>query len=106
MGGQIHHQDRMSKPQCLRGVTGETTTFGPQWLVLTHWLWEEGEKYVPDEAWIQSHSPGPVAGAVTRTLALVLRRDTRALGADGNEKNKREQILALSSWRRGYRVFV
>lgn len=34
-GGQIHHQDRMSKPQCLRGVIGETTTFGPRWLVLT-----------------------------------------------------------------------
>lgn len=50
--------------------------------------------------------PRPVAGAVTRTLALVLRRATRALGADRNEKNKREQILALSSWRRGYRVFV
>lgn len=71
-----------------------------------HWLWEEGKKYVPDEAWIQSHNPGPVAGAVTRTLALVLRRDTRVLGADRNEKNKREQILALSSWRHGYRVFV
>lgn len=27
--------DRMSKPQCLRGVTGETTAFGPRWLVLT-----------------------------------------------------------------------
>lgn len=50
-------------------------------------------------------APGPMAGAVTRTLALVLRRDTRALGTDRNEKNKREQTLA-SSWRRGYPVCV
>lgn len=72
-----------------------------------HWLGRGKEKSM----FLRKHgykatAPGPMAGTVTRTLALVLRRDIRALGTGRNEKNKREQILASSSWRRGYRVFV
>lgn len=102
MGGQKRHQDRMSKPQCLRGVTREITTFGPWWLVPDiGWGRKEKSMFLMKRGH-KATAPGPVAGAVARTLALVLRRDTRALGTDRNEKNKREQILA-SSWRR---VFV